>query len=402
VIRKTDLWKPLTYLVIFLIPTQLAIHFWPSFAFVYGIRVDYLSPSIYLTDILIWLLLILKPHKLITFLKRSSLVKLVLLVIAFNVFFSSGWIATSLRWLKLIEFALFSLLIYTNKKELSVNSIISSVLYSSSFFSLVGICQFFIGKTTGLLWILGERSFTLSSPGIALVQILGQDFLRTYSTFPHPNAFGGYLGTVLLFLFFQKKFPKSTLNKILVAVVFVGFILTFSFSAVLAILLCLIVYFFYKKTIKNVIYIHLFFLSILASLTFPIYSRQLFGPSKILGSVFSERVELAFFAGKMISAKFLFGEGLNAFIPNIPRFVGIENYSWLLQPVHNIFLLVFSEVGIIGFIFFSVVLYKLFKQANVYTKTIFLFVITTGLMDHYWLTLQQNNLWLAFLIGFLL
>ena len=42
----------LVNLFVFLIPTQLALHFWLPGSFVFGIRVDYLAPSIYLTDIL--------------------------------------------------------------------------------------------------------------------------------------------------------------------------------------------------------------------------------------------------------------------------------------------------------------------------------------------------------------
>ena len=46
-------------LLIFLIPSQLAYHFWPNWAFVGGVRVDYFAPTIYLTDILIVVILAL-------------------------------------------------------------------------------------------------------------------------------------------------------------------------------------------------------------------------------------------------------------------------------------------------------------------------------------------------------
>ena len=46
------------YLLIFLFPTQLALHFWPTEAFVFGIRVDFLAPAIYLSDLLVAMLLI--------------------------------------------------------------------------------------------------------------------------------------------------------------------------------------------------------------------------------------------------------------------------------------------------------------------------------------------------------
>src|SRR5580692_2023869 len=38
------------------LPTQLGKHFWPDFSIVSGIRIDYLSPIIYVTDILVVLL----------------------------------------------------------------------------------------------------------------------------------------------------------------------------------------------------------------------------------------------------------------------------------------------------------------------------------------------------------
>ena len=43
----------LFYLLLLLLPTQLGKHFWPTFSYVLGTRVDYLSPTLYLTDIII-------------------------------------------------------------------------------------------------------------------------------------------------------------------------------------------------------------------------------------------------------------------------------------------------------------------------------------------------------------
>ncbi|MEK7497805.1 MAG: hypothetical protein AAB656_02715, partial [Patescibacteria group bacterium] len=40
-------------LLVILLPTQIALHIWPDWALVQGIRVDYLAPAIYLTDIII-------------------------------------------------------------------------------------------------------------------------------------------------------------------------------------------------------------------------------------------------------------------------------------------------------------------------------------------------------------
>ena len=51
------------YLIVFLIPLNLAKHFPLASSYVSGNLVDYLIPAIYLTDILIILLLIIKPIK---------------------------------------------------------------------------------------------------------------------------------------------------------------------------------------------------------------------------------------------------------------------------------------------------------------------------------------------------
>src|SRR5260221_1150 len=44
-------------LFIVLLPVQLGLHFWPDWALVSGIRVDYLAPVIYLTDLIVIALL---------------------------------------------------------------------------------------------------------------------------------------------------------------------------------------------------------------------------------------------------------------------------------------------------------------------------------------------------------
>ena len=45
------------FLFLLAIPTQLGRHFWPEWSRVVGIRVDYLSPTLYLVDMfwIIWI-----------------------------------------------------------------------------------------------------------------------------------------------------------------------------------------------------------------------------------------------------------------------------------------------------------------------------------------------------------
>ena len=95
----------------------------------------------------------------------------------------------------------------------------------------------------------------------------------------------------------------------------------------------------------------------------------------------------------MIKENFFFGVGLNNFIPNIPKVTNSFLNAWELQPVHNIFLLVFSETGIVGLIAFI----YLFFSVSINSQLIA--IILTGLSDHYWLTLQQNLLLFTYVLS---
>jgi O-antigen ligase len=74
-----------------------------------------------------------------------------------------------------------------------------------------------------------------------------------------------------------------------------------------------------------------------------------------------ERINLLGCSGKMVAKNFVFGVGLGNFIPELVKIGCAQKGMWLLQPVHNLFLLVFSETGIIGLILVTLFLLKVLK-----------------------------------------
>ena len=80
--------------------------------------------------------------------------------------------------------------------------------------------------------MLGERSFTTDTIGIALVNIFGVEKLRMYSTFPHPNALAGYAGVVALLLLvsYKKKIIKSGKLLFWISILILGIVLFLTFS----------------------------------------------------------------------------------------------------------------------------------------------------------------------------
>jgi len=377
---------------IFFLPTQLAFHFWPTWTFVFGIRVDFLSPSIYLTDVLVVILFVMAQisdrKELLVFLTKYKFYILTLLLLAVsNIIFSISPSESFYKWIKFTEFA-FIAYYFSKQKILSTTSTIKILFVSASAFSLIGILQFIKGGTLGgILYFLGERTFYLNTPGIALVAINGVNHLRAYSTFSHPNSLAGFLGVVLILALINRNLQNSKLKITALIISSICFLLTFSLSSYVGIMVVIFFYFISgKEKLFKTLGTSFLFLSIVLSLLLPLTSSFILEKFSAIPQNLSQRLDLAVISGKLISQKFFLGEGLGTFIVAAPR---------LLQPVHNIFLLVFAETGLAGLLFFCFLFYKVFFK----NPLLFIFIIFTGLTDHYWLTLQQNLLLLSILCG---
>lgn len=398
--------KVLFVFLILLLPTQLAYHFWPSWSFIFGIRIDYFSPTLYLTDIFVvallgvWLVKDRSVFKLILKFKKETLI--VLAYVFINIFFSYRSSLSLYKWVKILEMVLLGAFVVSYKALNFKKHFLKPLILSSLPFSLIGIVQFVKGSTIGFpLSYLGERSFNLSTPGIALVKIFGQDYLRAYSTFPHPNAFAGFLGIVLIFLYYSKSEINKYLYLAIGLVTLISFILTFSLASFVAFLLLALVYYLQtkRKIFKNLSVV--FMAVVLVSFSLLMFSKVSFSDMNLPKDI-SERIYLINISRKLFLSRPLIGVGLGAFIVGLNNLkIGVA--SWLLQPVHNIFLLVVGETGLIGLLGFIFIFLKSFLSKNgKFISYALLFIVLTGAVDHYWLTLQQNLLLMTFVLGFAL
>lgn len=365
-------------LLVFLIPSQVAFHIWPAWAFVYGIRVDYLSPALYLTDILVAILVGINfPRIGKKLVSHVPLVVVVVALVGINTYTSVIPWLTFYRWVKLALFAGFASVALdypVPKKTFALSAIAVTCL---------GITQMILGKTTGVFAFLGERSFTLNTPGIALASLFGRVVLRPYATFPHPNVFAGYLVVVFWLILALEK--KSRLRWLALIACLGGIALSFSLGAWLA---------FGAAS-----------LAFLAKDRFPLKTAILaaFVVSLVvpLVNLPGERGELARLAGEIGARAPLTGVGLGGFIPLSPF---VSQGVWMLQPVHNLQLLVFSETGSVGLVGFWLLLATAATalqqtKGRYYLIAALVGIVVTGLFDHYWLTLQASELMLVYILG---
>lgn len=374
------------YLLLLFLPTQLGFHFWPAWSMVLGRKIDYLSPTLFFTDILIVLILVF-------WLRKLPLIPVLILTIVagVNIFFSLNKMVATYHWIKFAELGMLGYYVFKTKPNLSrVSHFLSlSVLYSSCIATLQFLLQHSLG---GPFWFLGERTFAVDTPGIARVVLAGKEFLRAYGTFPHPNVLGGYLAIVLLFII-QKVDRKNLWYWSTVALGIVALLLTFSRSAWIVAALGM-GWAMWKKT--------KFFSFILVSclLSFVSISFHPMDESVVV------RQQLNNSAVHMFVSAPLFGVGLGNFLVTLPDVLP-SRAIYFLQPVHNIYLLLLAEVGIVGVSLIVLVAWSWWRQVTSDKRHVFhvacclslVSILLLGLVDHYPLTLQQGQLLLTLFLA---
>ncbi|MCL4353706.1 O-antigen ligase family protein [Patescibacteria group bacterium] len=414
------------YLILLFLPTQLGKHFWPHFAIIRGIRVDYLSPTLYFTDLLIILLflavaaegILLKKKEIKVYAARLFSLPFVLfiLILIIGILFSKSRPAGAYGLFRFLEFWFFGVFaagfIKTKKRLKTIVFIFSlGVIFEGTLSVLQYLNQ---GSLGGILYFLGERYFNGQTPGIANASINGALFLRPYATFPHPNVLAAYLLLSMILLIFGLRLYASYPVKIfLSAAAAIGsfsLLLTLSRAAIFLWFAFLLFYGFRlsRKKIKGGLKIFYFFF-VFALVFFILVSplRFRFSNLSLSSQSIVGREVLDQDAFLMFVKHPLFGVGLNNYFINMPQ--GEENPTFLFQPPHNIFLLILSETGILGLAFSLWFIAKTYRKISAKTEKdgkilnlgflLLSAVLVLGMFDHYFLTLEQGQLMLSFVLG---
>jgi O-antigen ligase len=387
-------------LLLLFLPTQLGRHFWPPEAYLFGLKVDFLSPALYLQDLLIFFLLIFSMKRVFKFIvgekKRLIGLGLYALVVFLNLSFSPTPLIAVFSWLRLTELLFLGWFVSQNTKRVFslLRRILPITLTGEFFLGLIQVLK--QGSLGGPLWLLGERTFTIFTPGVARGAWRGEVFLRPYGTFSHPNSLAGFVLVALILLLGKGVSTKR--EKIALVLGFGLLLLAFSRAAWLAAFVLGTI--FLLRQLKTGFKKRLPYL--LIGLALPLLT-YFFSQTTIDSTSFSIRQELAEFALSEIRKNPIVGLGAGQFIISLSQNRPVWQWLYWLQPVHNIFLLVASETGLLGLIMFLILIFLAIRRsllaANYWLLTALLAILLTGLFDHYWLTLIQNQLFLAIVLG---
>ena len=315
-----------------------------------------------------------------------------------------------------LRFFIFSIFIFLlSFIKINRENIKNAFIYSSFFQSIIAIMQF---KNQEILSnkFLGIASHYPYELGTSVIENMDGRFLRAYGFLPHPNMLGFLLFIGFIFTFFKLLNSKNEINNrklflnyFILGIIFIGIILTFSRMIFLMLILFFISiilyelkkYFIDKKSIENynkkIFIIFIILLSSIFIFKDLIFTRIVNNRLNNISN--SERVGQYSESINMIRGNFLFGVGERNYTIYKMNNSKISN-PYILKPIHNTYMLIFSEIGLFGFlVFVTFLLLPIFIKFDLEIKFLYLLILISGVFDHFLLTENFGVFILLFIIG---
>lgn len=284
------------------------------------------------------------------------------------------------------------------------------LLLGASLHSMIALTQF-LTQSIDTQTLLNISTHLSESGATATITDTTGRWLRAYGGMAHPNILGGFLAlSILLGMHAYAQTQKShtfvrTTLLISLSLSFIGLVITFSRSAWITLIIGLLtatLFLWHKKqSLFRKIQIPLLaFMSI--GLLFLFFLPQLFFTRTIEDTTqahnsFSDRATSIDQAKELAQNMPLIGVGRGNM-----TIISYENSNdplkqiWQFQPVHNVFLLIFTELGAIGFLLFialmSVVMHISLRASKSHPTTHAFFagicvaLLTISFFDHWLIT----------------
>ncbi|MFA6228396.1 MAG: O-antigen ligase family protein [Patescibacteria group bacterium] len=407
-------------LYLFLLPWQAVYIFAENF--INGAKWQYGTGQIYLTEPLLWLIALIfvsgrinsrglkslvPDFKLLKSADKkrmaiTSAIWLFVLWSGLSILWSPEKPAACYLWLHLLEGAALMLIILNSGWRLK--NLLWPLIASAGPIALLAVWQFLTQNSLANT-LLGLSPHSAAILGDTVIETDVGRWLRAYGPFSHPNILGGYLALTLsaVLILWQEiawsSFPslkrESQRIFLLVVICLISASLFFSFSrsawlaALIILMICLGYWLKNKKLWPQYLAIILAPLLIFATLSF-IFNPLVLARADLAGRLennsLAERETQVSQALGLIKNQPLLGAGLNNYTYALHRQSPLSP-AYSLQPVHNLYLLILAELGVIGLIISLVLFYLIIKNSK---KSFALLPLTAlliiSLFDHYFFT----------------
>ncbi len=408
------------YAFIFLLPWQTRL-IWQD-AFLNGFVWEYGRFSLYGTELLLWVTMLLYGVWLLRAKKISQVrwgslfektkepaTMVYWLVVAFTLVagLSVTWALNAdlayLRWFTLLEaVAVFSMLLLLRIKLFEVAVVwVGSAIVQAVFATY----QFFTQYTFANKW-LGMAYHDPLLGGSIILQSANERWLRAYGSLPHPNVLAGFLVIGLLFSIYLAFVAKNRAQRALAAVGVVtitpALFFSFSRSAWVGLIVALVLLLLWfsrsaqktlptKRVYLQVLLLVLLIVSVLGSTLSEALVTRLRGVEPLEVSSITLRFTFTEQALQVFQHDPFFGVGIGNYTLGVFQIINATWPGYYYQPVHNVYLLVLAELGIIGSILFFIIIARLLLWAmqssasieKTITSLSLIAILVMGVFDHF-------------------
>lgn len=418
----TKLFEKLVLLFLFLIPLSTVYIFDEKFSG--GEKWQFGTGAIYATELLLWLIFAIfiiiqiKTGKIIALaalttkfktpdyrLVITGLIWLFIFYAGLNILWASDKSTATYLWIHLLEAgSLFFILLIS---QINTKKIAGALLLSGAIQALFASQQFFSQKIVGQKW-LGLVARTPDQLGGLVIEADGGRWLRASGTFNDPNLLSGFLALTLIagcYFYTHTTYKKITLA--LITLTTYGLFFTFSRGSLIALTIGLLIWLLgqattWRKSIPPVATIIL----TLVTLTI-IFSPLVFSRANPTGRLeqksIQERSTQNMTAVNIFKQHPLFGIGYNNYTYILmQRQPGLPAYRY--QEVENNYLLLLTELGLVGFLIYLFLIlllsWQTIRTRNYWGLALFVAILTLGIFYHYVYS-QFSGLILLWLVFFL-
>lgn len=277
-----------------------------------------------------------------------------------------------------LAFALFFLLL---SEEVSFPIVFLAFVFGLLPSIVSGFIQVFSGASPASSWF-GLASRSAMQLGDAVFTLDGERVLRAYGTFSHPNVFAGYLGVALFGWWYAlAQFRSHWSRKVYIflgsfgtLLLIAGLLVTGSRSAFLGVLLGIVLF-----AVSRLVRSSRARAVVLSAIAFGVVGTALFS-SVVFADVAADLRGGGVHEERSLTERISLYEEYVPFVQAMNPWIGYGAGSYVLsyanfdagkavyeyQPIHNAWLLMFAEVGVLGaislFVFCGFILKHLFSS----------------------------------------
>jgi len=396
-LRNLNISEAIFYLVCFALPINLGKHFEVLWSYFNGLLIDYYIPTLFITDLLIiiliisWFLTGFKAKRTIPFYSFyivALLIFTLIISLLFNENVQPGFYQLG-RILLYLGFFAYGYCNFDFKTD--TPRLIYVLSFSAFFVSVLALGQWFKqGSVFNNYLFFGEQPYSFSTWGIIHDDFLGYTKIPAYSLFRHPNSLAAYLVIVLLLQGYLLVNGKGRGVLFLLAIINIFSLVTtlsyFSWAVLSWSSLCFLISY-VRPRLKVFLIITTVVLVTLLHV-FPIF--DLTSQNRIYNISIQRRSYMLKESLSIFERSPLYGVGFFNNLRHMDSYSqGIGDFRFI-QPVHSVFALILSELGIVAFTLLIMLLAWLgVRVRSSLQVSLYVAILLFMSFDHYFITSQQ-------------